>query len=309
MRGLGRAKGMVRGLSDRVKAHNWRRRHENFLLIFNWHQVTPEFDPCMHHTHIWTSLNDFEREVAYLASQFKILPLSEALDRLKTNSLLGPCVSLTFDDGDVSNAEHVLPTLEKHNLPATFFINTKYLDGRSSYWFPILAYLNCRHGQRFADLPESLLEEATKLRETRDHSFYCEIRTRVEKLAPLVPNLRSRFVSFEWLTKLDGDQFAIGAHGHEHERFSMMSADWQRSNIASNVRSLSQFKAFRPIFAVPFGRPWDWTYDTIQIARNQGLDVVLANGGINTEPGDYYLRFPSDSRKLLPLITASMAEA
>ena len=87
----------------------------------------------------------------------------------------------------------------------------------------------------------------------------------------------------------------------------MMPSKWQRNDLRRNVQVLSQFRAYQPIFAVPFGRSWDWTEETIRLSRNQGLEIVLADGGINLVPGDFYRRSPSDGASVGSLLTSVMA--
>jgi peptidoglycan/xylan/chitin deacetylase (PgdA/CDA1 family) len=121
--------------------------------------------------------------------------------------------------------------------------------------------------------------------------------------------LGARLLPTQWLANLDGEQFAIGAHGHEHQRFSMMPLEWQLHDLRENVRVLSQFRGYRPVFAVPFGRSWDLTRETIYIARGQGLEVVLADGGINLGAGNSYQRIPSDGQIIRRLVAAEMSDA
>jgi peptidoglycan/xylan/chitin deacetylase (PgdA/CDA1 family) len=293
-----------------LRAFAWGLSHSDFLVVFNWHQVTPLFEPLCHHEYTWTQLEDFEAEVDYLIREFDVMPLHEAIRRFDRGALRGPCAALTFDDGDASMAKYVVPALRQRDLPATFFINSAYLDCKRSYWFPILSYLcNVEDKNLQAILPQRLKDEALQLRTTNDPSFYNAVRKRIEELASWVPNLESRLITTRWLADLDGDQFAIGAHGHEHQRFSMMSAEWQHNDLRENVRVLSQFQAYRPVFAVPFGRPSDWTNQTIRIARQQGLEVVLANGGLNARSGETYQRIPSDGRVIRELVSAAKSEA
>lgn len=290
---------LFRSISKRLRAARWRRNNDDFLLIFNWHQVAPSFDPIYHHRFTWTDLGQFEAELRYLESQFKILPLQESIEQLKRASLRGPCAALTFDDGDVSMSEHVLPLLSRRRLPATFFINTAYLDMQAAYWFPIVSFLSADDSARAdAGVPKDLLIQAGELRRTTDSIFYNHLRKQLEAVASSLPTFRSRLVSNEWLASLDGDQFSLGAHGHEHQRFSMMPSEWQKSDLRENVRRLSQFRAFRPLFAVPFGRPHDWSAETIKIAAAEGLDVVLADGGVNLVASSCYERNPSDGKSL-----------
>jgi peptidoglycan/xylan/chitin deacetylase (PgdA/CDA1 family) len=299
---------LLESLLVRARVAWWGRKNDDFLIVLNWHQVSPAFDPELHHKYTWTPLAAFETAVDHLSSRFQIVALHEAITRISRGHLRGPCAALTFDDGDVTIPEHVVPVLRGRGVPAMFFINTAYLDGQRSYWFPILSYLSGREDiRRRAGVTDELMGQALNLRQTRDPRVYNDVRERVERLAPLVPNLTSRLVSEDWLETLDGDQFAIGAHGHEHQRFSMMPPEWQRKDLSENLRILARFRAFRPIFAVPFGRTGDWNKETIRISQDLGLEIVLADGGMNIAPAEYYRRNPSDGRAIGQVLAAAMA--
>jgi len=284
------------------------RSETDFLLVFNWHQVTPEFEPARHGKYTWTRLADFERELDYLQSEYEMIPLEEALRKLERGRFGGRWVALTFDDGDASMAEFVLPVLQKRGLPATLFINTAYLSSERCYWFPILSYLIAGNKPvAGVGTPTEFEQWMVKLRSTDDPQTYNALRNKVEALASMVPDLRSRHVSRTRLQSLDGEQFSIGAHGHEHQRFSMMPPEWQRRDLQDNVRQLYEYKAFRPMFAVPFGKRGDWTTETLRIAHQQKLCVVLAEGGVNCTAADYYHRIPADGGRLHRLIEQAMA--
>jgi peptidoglycan/xylan/chitin deacetylase (PgdA/CDA1 family) len=289
--------GMIRPVINTARVTYWKRYHKNFLVVFTWHQVTPKFDPYRHHKYTWTQFDKFAQQIEYLAREFTIIPLHEAILHLKRGSLPGACAALSFDDGDISISENVVPFLKQRGLPATVFINTAYLGGHRSYWFPILSYLRfVEHAEGRSMLTDDLSEKAQALRSTTNPRLYEECRCRIEELASLVPNLDSRLVSIDWLSKLDGDQFTIGAHGHEHQRFSMMPSEWQRGDLRKNVQALMCFRGYRPIFAIPFGRSLDYTAQSVSIAHEKGLEVVLSNGGINLAAGSVYHRIPSDDK-------------
>jgi peptidoglycan/xylan/chitin deacetylase (PgdA/CDA1 family) len=303
------AAGKLSRIVDRLKAFNWRRNNKDYLAVFNWHQVTPVFDPLRHHPFTWTNLDAFEIEIEYLQTEFDILPLHEAIARLNRGDLNGANAALTFDDGDSSVAEYIVPSLLRQELPATFFINTAYLDGMTSYWFPILTYFNAHDDRAQAvGLTEDLLVEAQHLRQISDPQFYERVRTQLEQFAPYIPDLKTRLVSQGWLSELDETQFSIGAHGHEHQRFSMMPGDWQRKNLRKNVEILRQFPAYRNLFAIPFGRRHDWSEETISIARAFELEIILADGGINVGPAESIQRIPSDSRRAKHTLSQAMSK-
>jgi peptidoglycan/xylan/chitin deacetylase (PgdA/CDA1 family) len=294
------------GLAKRVKAtvrtQLWRKLNKNILVIPNWHQVSERFDAELHHVWTWTSSETFERQLDYLSERFAIIPLEQAIDRVTCGNLRGRLAALTFDDGDVSMANYVLPILKRRKLPATFFINTAYLEQASTYWFPVFYHFD---QTRPDALPVELRQKASQLRRTNDAAFYDRVRREMERYAPKIPNLARHLVSGAWLSSLDGEQFAIGAHGHEHQRYSMMTTDWQRQDLCQNVAILRAFKAFRPFFAVPFGRQWDWTDETIAMAKEQGLRVVIAGGSVITSVEDVFDRIPSDGREMRGAIAAA----
>lgn len=271
----------------------WNAQHRNFLIALSWHQVTAEFDPRIHHKYTWTPFADFKRCIDYLAENYHIVALPDAIAALKEHRLSGRCVALTFDDGDASIAEYVAPYLLSRNLPATFFINTAYIGRAASYWFPIFTYLSSDLSASV--MPAALKAAASQLRTTKDARFYQNTRKQIERLAEIVPGLSERVVSAEWLSMLDRRLFTIGLHGHEHQRFSLMPAEWQRRDLALNMSVLSQFPGYVPIFALPFGRRHDWSDETLDIAQDLGLDVVLADGGINLGMTGPWLRVPSDN--------------
>ncbi len=286
---------LLRGLRLRARVLRWLSSTADCLVIFTWHQVSQEISSVHHHVYTWTPLALFERTINYIASNFRVMRLSDAIALLEEGKLKGKVAALTFDDGDASLQSHILPVLQEKGLPATFFINSAYYEKPSTYWFPVLSYLNSTDGAH-PEWTEELREKASKLRNTKDLAFYNDVRERVEALAHLIPGLGARLVPPGWLARLDGRQYEIGAHGHEHERYSMMSEEWQAANLDKNVRFLSQFAAFRPIFAVPFGRPRDWTLATVSLARERGLKTVLSNGGANVAAGTAYARLPADGR-------------
>src|SRR5215469_12392916 len=78
----------------------------------------------------------FEDHVRYLATHARILPLSEAVRRLRDGSLPSRAVSITFDDGYANNMELAYPILQKYSAPATIFLSSAYME--SGEIFPFL---------------------------------------------------------------------------------------------------------------------------------------------------------------------------
>jgi peptidoglycan/xylan/chitin deacetylase (PgdA/CDA1 family) len=93
-------------------------------LIF--HRVLPAPDPLLPGE---LDQAGFARLMGWVAGAFNVLPLDEAVARLKSDRLPARAAAITFDDGYADNFSMALPVLQHFRLPATFFIATGFLDG------------------------------------------------------------------------------------------------------------------------------------------------------------------------------------
>ena len=93
-------------------------------LIF--HRVLAEPDPLFPQE---VDRPRFDLICGWIRHWFNVLPLDEAAARLKERTLPPRAMAITFDDGYEDNASVALPVLQRHGLPATFFVATGFLDG------------------------------------------------------------------------------------------------------------------------------------------------------------------------------------
>ncbi len=98
------------------------------ILIFHRiHAVKDPLDPSE------STAAEFSRICGWLARWMNILPLDEAILRLREGSLPARAGAITFDDGYKDNFEVALPILQRHGLSATFFIATGFSEGGSMW--------------------------------------------------------------------------------------------------------------------------------------------------------------------------------
>lgn len=85
---------------------------------------------------------EFDAQLAWLNATQRVLTLDQALIELGAERAAGerapapgspdggfaPGVVLTFDDGTTDWVDHVLPALERHKVPATFYVATAFVD-------------------------------------------------------------------------------------------------------------------------------------------------------------------------------------
>lgn len=111
----------VSGLSAIARAATARQLR---ILCYHGAWVTPgpNFGACL-----FMAPHQFEARMASLRrSRRPVLPLGEAVARLEANDLPPAAVVLTIDDGWVSTRTHMLPVLERYELPATLYATTWY---------------------------------------------------------------------------------------------------------------------------------------------------------------------------------------
>lgn len=96
------------------------------LSVLIFHRVLPAPDPLFPDE---VDAARFDRVCGWIRQWFNVLPLDEAVQRLKVGQLPARAMAITFDDGYRDNCELALPILKRHDLPATFFVATGFLDG------------------------------------------------------------------------------------------------------------------------------------------------------------------------------------
>jgi peptidoglycan/xylan/chitin deacetylase (PgdA/CDA1 family) len=278
---------------------------KNKLLVFTLHQSTPIFNQQVNGTYIWSSTELFREQLKYLIDNFPILPLYDAMVSLRSGKLKGTAVAITFDDGDASVANYIAPMLQKLNVPATFFINTAYFPGnKKGYWFNIYNYLKFGTEVQRSLLSDELISVVESLRNTKDQEYYRRHCFRFEDFAEAIEPDVNFYMTMDDVKNLDPKLFTVALHGHEHQRFSMMTKDWQKMNLVKNIEILSAFSSYKPIFAIPFGKPIDWNSDTLDLCKELKLEVAFSNGGINTTKSFGIERLPVDGFDLKNVVSS-----
>ena len=120
----------------------WMKLRLQPIRVFCLHHVCEQFDAEAMYPCDWMALDEFKKKIIALRSQgYQFISLTDAYEYLKKDWFRRKKYAvLTFDDGYKSLKE-VLPWLEEQKIPATLFINGKYLDGKSYRETPKEQYL------------------------------------------------------------------------------------------------------------------------------------------------------------------------
>lgn len=294
---------MLERVTRFIKRKLW---HPDRLYVFNFHQVSDAFDPTRHSRGTWTSTEHLRTFIVTLKQVARIASLSEGLEAQASGMLRGFWAAITFDDGHHGVVKCALPVLESEGVPFTMFVNTGYADSKTACWTDasfVLGHTELEIG----DETRGAMSWVSLARNTADNRLYKLITNALENAIVERCNGRRDYVTADEVLSIRSDFVDIGLHGHEHHRMSMLTLDEQRRMLLNNKSLLESARRYRPLFALPFGRPHDYTVDTLELCREHGVMALFHNGGYNVSGQATGRRIASDSRDVLSLINGQAA--
>jgi len=91
---------------------------------------------------ISASINDFEFQVKYINKHYNPISMEQLINHINDRAELPTRpLLITFDDGFDDNFHAAFPILKKHNVPATIFISTGFIEAIDTIWFDQLTAL------------------------------------------------------------------------------------------------------------------------------------------------------------------------
>jgi peptidoglycan/xylan/chitin deacetylase (PgdA/CDA1 family) len=175
-------------------------------------------------------------------------------------------VAITFDDGYIDNYTAAKPLLEKHHLPATFFIATGNINSGKEFWWDEL---------------QQLIPDKEKYFETWKQLFPLTHEQQQQAIKNLgTPTARKEYLcmSSEQLKEVSSNKlFNIGAHTVHHPALAHQSPAIQKAEIRQSITWLHQLTGKKPtMLAYPYG---NYNEATINIVSEEKLSLAFT-----TEP-------------------------
>jgi peptidoglycan/xylan/chitin deacetylase (PgdA/CDA1 family) len=235
----------------------------------------------------------FDRHLSILCAMFTVLPLPEAIRRLRAGTLPARPACITFDDGYADNAYVALPILRRRDLTATFFVSTGYLDGGRMWNDTVIESVRQAQGETLdltriglrpypIDTEEgrrrtiAALLDALKYLDPADRLDRCSV---VQEVAGALPpdNLMLTRAQVLELRRAGMD---IGAHTVSHPILTRISAELARREISDSRDALEALIGESvSLFAYPNGKPRvDYGEEHALLARELGFDGAVSTG-------------------------------
>lgn len=271
------------------------------LTVLIYHRVLPEPDPLLvgEPDAVW-----FETQMRWVKDWFNVLPLAEAVERLRCASLPARAAAITFDDGYADNCMVALPILRRVGLPATVFVATGYLDGGQMWNDTVIDVMRKAKGSTL-DLSSlklgvypvaTLKERQDSLNRLLGDLKYLEpaqrgsLTVNIAALANVDPSPNLMLTS-EQVCQLADSGVTIGAHTVNHPILARVDERQARSEIIQSKQRLEALSGGAvKLFAYPNGKPdTDYTATHVQIAREAGFAAAVSTGwGAATRGSDIF---------------------
>jgi peptidoglycan/xylan/chitin deacetylase (PgdA/CDA1 family) len=273
----------------------------------------------------------FRDQLRWLAGRYRVLPLSEVVRALRSQTPLPPyTVAITFDDGYQNNVTAALPRLQEAGLPATFFLSSAFIGTDASLWVDqIEQVLNSHPGPSIllrlgpgrTELP--LVTDQDRREADRIIRRHCKQLPDPEKAAWLASFFAEngteppraagdyRFMSWSQARELREAGMAIGSHTMTHAIITRLPEEERRREI-EGARAACEKAVGAPCdaFAYPNGRAGDFSAETGDLLRRLGFSCGLTTvHGLNPPEADPFTlrRIGVGDRTPLPELEAHLS--
>lgn len=263
------------------------------LSILIFHRVLPEIDPIFPDE---PDARRFDQVMGWIKSWFNVLPLDIAVDALKKGSLPARAAAITFDDGYADNRTVALPILLRHQLPATFFIATGYLDGGRMWNDTVIEAIRASRNTKLDldDIPVfsnqntnslplgSIPEKRAAIESILGQIKYFPKANREAAALAIAAQCGSKLpddmmMTSQQVIEMRRAGMLIGAHTVSHPILAKLDAATVRDEIASSKRLLESLLGEEiRLFAYPNGKPnQDYQSRDAQIIKELGFEAAL----------------------------------
>lgn len=210
-----------------------------------FHLVSDDDLPYIKHLYRYYNKEDFIKGLDLLLKYFKPADIEDINNIIINKKYISkPVLFLSFDDGLKQNYDIIIPILESKGIPATFFINSDFIDNKSLF-----------HRFKASLLIEKQLICGSERREyiRSKHGISVSLESFISSITYnerhfldiLAEDLEINFTDFlkehrPYLTKIEVSDmarrgFTIGAHSHDHPEFYAISPEQQIQQIDKSV--------------------------------------------------------------------------
>ena len=222
---------------------------QKIVLPF-YHAVAEQPLPYIQHLYKMKTVKEFLKDLDFLLKHFEPID-AEALYHFHVNKTVPekPVFHLTFDDGLKEIYEIVAPILLQKGVPATFFVNSGFVDNKALFY---------RYHASLA--VEALLEKGELKNLLKTEILSCSYKDRSalfqyfsqQEVTDFLKTEKP-YLTVEQIKTLRAQGFTIGAHSEDHPYYYEISLEEQVRQTLSSLEFVSSIvKQKLRLFAFPF---------------------------------------------------------
>jgi peptidoglycan/xylan/chitin deacetylase (PgdA/CDA1 family) len=285
-------------LAQRWFVHASRALSGNSLLVLAYHRIARNGERVVLADSLFGPDElEFESQVSWLARNMKPLSEQDVVEFLRSNKPFPKrAILVTFDDGYRDNFTIAAPILQRHSVPAVFFIPTAPISHRSVSWWDEIAWMakqtrvqSLTAAGQVYDLSEHSRENAIneliancKLMNDGSRDGMLEglrRKCQVDKVPYEVAD--SALMTWEQITALSDYGISVGGHTVHHCMLSKLDVNAQERELRDSKTEL-ELRTGREVVSIayPFGGREHFNEETRAAAREIGYRL-----GFSLVPG------------------------
>lgn len=251
--------------------------------------------PCL-------DIREFRKQVLHLKRLYKLISMDD-LDRsiIEGGFFPVPSIAVTIDDGYLDNYVLAYPILRQRGIPALIYLTVGFIGTKNGLWVDDLelALMQAKvQSFRFEELfGDALLDistyggkkKAEEMLFTRMLKLGNPVRENlIRKLfdilnvdGSVIENRPRVMLNWEEIVEMSGNEISFGAHTLSHPYLPAAPLEVAKHEIEKS-KEIVEKRLGKPAkhFAIPNGRPEDFTGELREFCEEIGFDTI-----VTTEPG------------------------
>ncbi|MDA8364936.1 MAG: polysaccharide deacetylase family protein [Gammaproteobacteria bacterium] len=243
-----------------------------------------------------TSADAFEQQVMFLKRHCHVMAMAELGEMLRAgNRIPDNAAVITVDDGYRDFYTQAFPVLSRHNVPATFYVTTGFVDRKLWLWPDKVAYvlentglsqwpLSIEGRERYCSSADmegrrklwvEICQYCLSLGEQEKNRFLADLAQRLDVRTPEEPPGDYAPVSWQQLREMSQSGIEIGAHTVTHARLVKIPEAQLADEIVGCKRRIEEMIG-QPVlsFSYPNGGRYDYDIRVKRMVDSAGYQTA-----------------------------------